>query len=253
MALESGQDFRQWQLRFAQALRDRAVPARSLDIPDDRLEVYRQLIFNQFHSFISACFPVARQLAGPALWTELVRECLAEARPSSPLFRDLPEIFLDWFGSLAPGRLPEYPFFRELLHYEWIELKVLNDPQPVPPAHSDGIWRINPTIQMHNYQYPVQRIGPHECPAQPSAAPHHLVVFRALDGTARFVELSPLAALLVTQLREQPDAPVVDWVGAWALAEGQNPQVWQGAAMAMLQHMQEIHLLFGSSSVTAPG
>ena len=88
-----------------------------------RVGVYRELVFNNVSSLLSAYFPVIFSLLSEAKWYALIREFIKDFQALTPYFPQLPEEFI-FFLSEREQQHDEAEFLLELAHYEWIELSL---------------------------------------------------------------------------------------------------------------------------------
>ena len=200
----SALDFQQYQLQFAGHIRNPAEKPKPAKVPVHRMRVYTQIVFNNLESSVSACFPICKKLLGSRAWKRLIRGFFAEHHCSSPLFRKIPEEFLQYLQSVP--ELP--PYFYSLAHYEWVELAISLTDAEVDETQLDA--RVDlldrqpvfaPAMALLSYDYPVHLISPRNKPAAPSAQPIHLLVFRDRQDDVRFVELNPVTARLLESLQ----------------------------------------------------
>ncbi|CAG0993257.1 hypothetical protein MTYP_02399 [Methylophilaceae bacterium] len=200
--------FQQYQLHFAAHLRDPNTVAKPPRVADARMRVYRALVFNNLDSTLGQCFPVCRKVAGLRLWRKLIRGFLAHHRAQGPLFRQIPEEFLQYLQA-ARDSLPPLPgYFAELAHYEWMELAIAAlDAAPdwscIDTAGDlmRGRPVLAPALALLHYDYPVQRISPRYRPQAPE--PVDLLVFRDAGDEVRFIELNPASACLLALLQRE--------------------------------------------------
>lgn len=191
--------FQQFQRDFARRCRDPRA-ARPAGVPARRMAVYEELLFNNITGFLDPCFPVCRKLVGEARWRCLNRAFLRDWRSATPIFREIPQEFLNYLGGC---RQPLPAWFRELAHYEWVELAVDTSGRSFPPHDPGGdlmLGRplVNPTLMNLAYDWPVQCIGPDHRPRRP--LPTWLLVFRDATDNVRFAEVNALTARLVELL-----------------------------------------------------
>ncbi|HNH36659.1 MAG TPA: putative DNA-binding domain-containing protein [Rhodocyclaceae bacterium] len=197
-------DFRDFQMAFGRHVRDPRHHPRPPGVPARRMAVYNELLFNNLTGFLDACFPVCRQVLGDPRWRRLNRAFYREWRSPTPYFREIPREFLRWLlETETTGRLPRW--FRDLAHYEWVELAVDTMEAPDPPHDPagdpmDGEPVLAPASMNLAYAWPVHRIGPAFRPRKPEAA--HLLVFRDREDGVRFIALNPVTARLVSLLGE---------------------------------------------------
>ncbi len=213
-------DLAELQRRFAAHLRDPDNVPPPEGIEARRLDVYRELFFNNVASLLSGTFPVCRDILGEAAWRGLVRRFYATHKAHTPYFLELPSEFLQWLqaGGAADPALP--PFLGELAHYEWVELALsVSEAEPdladVDPAGDLLAGRpvVSPLAWPLAYRWPVHRLSPSFRPASAGELPTFLVVYRDADGAVRFLEVDAAAARLLELLDASPDQ-----TGAGALA-----------------------------------
>lgn len=200
--------FQAYQLAFARHIRDPKANARPIGVPARRMKIYNELLYNNLEGFLLACFPVLCAVLSERKWAKLVREFFAEHRCHTPLFRQIPDEFVQYVQNERGVRAGDLPFMPELAHYEWIELvlSVSNmeaECDRIDP-HGDlasGRPALNPVLALLQYTYPVQRIGPASQPRTPPAQPTYLLVFRDAHYAVRFIELNPVSARLIDLLQ----------------------------------------------------
>ena len=192
-----------YQREFAAHLRSPSADSLPEGIPAQRMLVYEELIFNNFESFLEPCFPISQELLGSITWNKLTKLCFAEIKSHSPLFREIPAIFLEWLQPKALDLVPEYPWLWELMHYEWIELAVEIDPSSMNVIHTD-LPMLNPTVQTAYYEWPVHQISTDFQPEQPT--PHCIAVFRNAHEEIEFLEINVMTMQLLDKLQEKPES-----------------------------------------------
>lgn len=200
------------QYALARHLRDPDSVQPPAGIRDERLAVYRELLFNNLQSLLAGNFPVLRATLPDPRWHALVRNFYAGHRCHTPLFTEIGREFVRWLEDGADPGLP--PWVAELAHYEWVELAlqisdaaVPADVRPLADGCGDTILLdqapvVSPLAWALAYRWPVQRIGPRYQPDQPPASPTLLLVRRDAQGEVRFAELSPLAFRLLELLAD---------------------------------------------------
>jgi uncharacterized protein len=211
MAEAAAADFHARQRAFTAHLRDPdRCPAPS-DIEDRRMGIYRELIFNNLESLLSAHFPVIHRLLPQSHWKSLVRDFLIRHRARTPLFTELPQEFLDFLSNERAGKVSDPPFLLELAHYEWVDLALLiSDEEPdltgVDP-NGDllcGSPVLSPLAWPLSYRFPVHRITPEFQPAEPPGEPTYLVAYRARSDRVEFMETNVVTQRLLALLQEVP-------------------------------------------------
>lgn len=200
-------DFTELQRRFAAHLRDPDNVPPPPGIEPRRLDVYRELFFNNVASLLGGTFPVCRDILGESGWRALVRRFYAGHRAHTPYFLELPSEFVRWLGDggAADPELP--PFLSELAHYEWVELALAVSDAEADPAGFDpagdllaGRPVVSPLAWPLAYRWPVHRLSPAYRPDAPGELPTFLVVYRHAGGEVRFLEADAATARLLELL-----------------------------------------------------
>lgn len=198
--------FQRYQYAFAAHIRDPQRSPRPRGVPAARMRVYNELLFNNLEGFLLACFPVCRKLLRARAWKRLVRTFFAQHRCRTPLFRQIPEEFVQW---LSGARVERPDYLPHLAHYEWVELAVETstatvDDSTVDP-HGDllaGRPVLDPAAMLVAYPYPVHRIGPRCRPERPDPEPTRILVFRDRQDKVRFIVLNAVSARLLALLAQ---------------------------------------------------
>lgn len=205
-------EFTRVQYRFAAHLRDPAQQPAPEGIEERRLQVYRDLVYNNVASFLENGFPVLRSLLPEARWRELVRAFLAGHTAHSPYFVDIPAEFLTFLEEEYEAREDDPAFLHALAHYEWLELAADVNRDEFPEAGIDpegdllaGIPVVSPLVYVQGYEWPVHRIAPEFQPKEPLEQPVWLVVYRDRDDDVRFMEINAVTARLLALLRENTE------------------------------------------------
>jgi len=197
------------QRRFAGHLRDpSAVPAPE-GLEDRRLAIYRRLFFGNLDNLFSKNFPVLRGILDDARWKALVRHFMIEHRPTTPMFTRIGREFVRFLEQAQPNDLP--PFALELAHWEFLETTVRlaeADPGAVEAdEHGDLLAaapRINPTLQLAEYRWPVHEIGPDRQPRVAPDQPTILAAWRRRNDRTGFMRLNRVTARLLALADERP-------------------------------------------------
>ncbi|HEY9210097.1 MAG TPA: putative DNA-binding domain-containing protein [Methylotenera sp.] len=202
--------FQRYQLAFTARLRDPHNQPPLAGVPNERMAVYEEIVFNNLFESVSACFPVASKVLGKHKWLKLNQAFMRDYSASSPLFRKIPEQFLQFLNNADPALqalLP--PYLNSLCHYEWIELFVASSPDTTKPndVEPEGNLRnskpvFNPTMQLLNYDYAVHKISPRHKPRQPEST--QLLVFLNTDDQVKFIQLNPVTYRLISLLQNAP-------------------------------------------------
>jgi len=198
--------FQRYQLAFTARLRDPHNQPPLAGVPDERMAVYEEIVFNNLFESVSACFPVARSVLGKRQWLKLNQAFMRDYSASSPLFRKIPEQFIEFLHT-AETRLQQQlpPYFTSLCHYEWIELSVASaEAANIEQTHPDGDLGngrpvFAPTMHLLSYEYAVHKISPRHKPRQPEST--RLLVFRNASDDVKFIELNAVTYRLISLLQ----------------------------------------------------
>ena len=250
----AGGALRAQQEVFTAHIRDPARHPPPPGIDPRRMQVYRELFFNNVSRLLAGNFPVIRRIRGEA-WPALVRDFYRDHGCHTPLFPELPREFVRWLED-SGGREPWLP---ELAHYEWIELAlqvsearvedIAHDPMDPSAPDADaaallsGRPLLSPLAWPLAYAWPVHRIGPDWLPDALPPSPTLLLLHRGDDGRVRFHAPSPLAWRLLQRLDEAPELSGRTQLEALATEAGAVPDagfVEQGAAMLLRWHREGI-------------
>lgn len=158
-------DFLTYQRHFVDYLRDPDGNGHLSGQLPEQIGIYVRLMHNKFEDSLRTCFPVCRELLGTAHWHRLVSLFVQEHRCESPLYREIPDEFIDYLLNGKPGLvLPD--FLREVAHFEWMELvlETAQDELFDSSLESTDLFAavpvINPVLSVLTYRYPVHTIMP---------------------------------------------------------------------------------------------
>jgi hypothetical protein len=243
------------QYRFTAHLRDPEHAPVPAGIEDQRIGVYRELVYANMEGFISSNFPVIRTLYDDAEWESLAREFLREHRCHTPLFPEFGREFLRWLETRQEQGRGDPPFLLELAHYEWAELALALDEADIAAIEHDpdgdplsGIPVMSPVVCVLAYRFPVHCISPDFRPDEPPSAPTLLLLVRGRDDTVRFHEINALSALLVERLQQNTQASgsacLDTLLGEYDAATAAELRV---AGEAMLHELKEREAILGTA------
>jgi hypothetical protein len=192
------------QYGFAAHLRDPQAHPAPVDLEDRRLQVYRELFFNNVRSLLAGNFPVIEATLGRACWHALVRDFYREHRCRTPLFPELGREFLRYLETRAER---DPPWLLELAHYEWVELALALDEHDIDAVECvrdgdllDGVPVPSPLAWPLAYAWPVQRIRADFQPTEPPAQPTFLLVLRDRGDKVQFKAIDALGFQLLQKL-----------------------------------------------------
>jgi hypothetical protein len=246
--------FQDFQNAFAARVRDPRAHPRPAGVPARRMRVYEELLYNNIESFVAACFPITKRCLGMRAWTRTVKAFFATSQLHSPLFRDIPEAFLEWVRDEAPERFPGKPWLAEFMHYEWLELAVLvhadeTDPEAVDVQGDLLAARpaLNPTTRLGCYHYAVERIGPRRRPNADGQV-HCYLVFRDARDEVRFIRVNALTARLYEMLEADPlsGAEALERLAA-EIGHG-DPAALRAGGLSVLEGLRAEGVILGTHS-----
>lgn len=205
--------FDQMQQAFAQHLRNpQTVPAPA-GLDERRVNVYRELLFNNLQGLLAGNFPVIRRLLDDSQWSTLVRRFYSEHQAHTPLFHELGHEFVRFVGDHPQHWIDTWPFLHELAHWEWAELALdLNgeamDQVAIDQRGGDPIAHIpvpSPLAWVLGYRFPVHLIRAEHQPSTPPLLPTWLLIYRNRADRVQFQALEALAARLLELTQENAD------------------------------------------------
>ncbi|WP_394753768.1 DUF2063 domain-containing protein [Crenothrix sp.] len=207
-------DFKAKQLEFAAYIRDPDRNPMPLGIKKKRMQMYRQLFFNNVEGFLAGNFPVIRHLLNDQQWLALAQDFFAHHHCSSPYFSEIPEEFIDYLQNERQN-LDDLPFLLELAHYEWVEmaLSIAKDNS----LENDAIdWanslhsniQVSPLAWPLAYSFPVHKISPQFVPLTAPISPTFLIVYRDKSDDVHFLEITPTTYRLLEVIQENANATV---------------------------------------------
>jgi hypothetical protein len=180
------------------------------DVELRRLDIYRELFFNNVSDFVETAYPVLKSLLQVSEWQGLLQDFFAGHRAQSPYFRDISLEFRNWMETARAEWLAARPWAAELIHYEWVGLAAdCAETPPDAPCQPEGdllagIPCLRQAVWPLVYRWPVHRLGPDSPPADvPPVELTCLLVFRNDFDHVDLLEINPLSARLV-ELMQQP-------------------------------------------------
>ena len=221
-------DFKAVQQAFIQHIKDPDNHAFDGGIEDRRLNIYRELFFNNVLGFLSTGFPVLESIYGEQQWRRLARDFFAHHDCRSPYFVDISKEFVEFLSNEYQPQDGDPPFLQELAHYEWLELAISVRHSDEHYQPWDQMWPLgglvfSPLAELVGYQFPVHLISDEFQPDAPSEEPVYLVVYRDEDDDVQFTLVNMVTAHLLTLIQQSPGAGFDDLVSAMQAALPQIP------------------------------
>lgn len=172
------------------------------------MAIYRDLFYNNVEGFLCSGFPVLRELMDDESWHAMVRDFFASHYCHTPLFMEISREFLTYLEQERGEHENDFPFLRELAHYEWVELALSiaeNEPVHIDAPDGDlldGIPVVSSLAWPLSYRYPVHRISDSFRPQEAAEQPVYLMVYRDCHDDVHFIELNAISARLFSLLQE---------------------------------------------------
>ena len=197
--------FAETQKQLADHLRNPQYNSAPEGVEDRRLQIYRDLVFNNIEGFISSGFPILRSLYEEQDWLELVRDFIVTHRADSPYFLEISAEFVQYLNEEREMRSTDPGFMQELAHYEWVELALDVSEEQLPPANlADDLLlqtlQVSPLAWALSYQYPVHLLGPDYRPDHPAEEPTFLIVYRNRQDQVEFMASNAVTVRLLNIL-----------------------------------------------------
>ncbi len=203
--------FQQKQAAFTDYLRNPKACSVPEGVVPERIDIHRELMFNNISSFLETSFPVLRSIFDDDAWKSLCQDYFLVHHSKTPYFSEIPEEFLSYLQDERVPLVEDPPFILELAHYEWVEmaLAISLDEQPkvsdeLTQAPLTTEIALSPLAWPLAYQYPVHLICSDFMPQQPPEAATFLLVYRDNDLDVNFIEMTALTFRLLQLLQQQP-------------------------------------------------
>ena len=246
--------FQQAQYQFAAHLRDPEKNSAPADIENRRMQIYRELFYNNIEDFLANAFPVLRKISSDDIWHARVRDFYARHQCHDPIFHRVAAEFLAFLENGRGEHPDDPPFIRELCHYEWVELALSVSELELTPELANpngdllaGRPLVSPLAWTLSYEWPVHRIGPDAIPDVPDAQPTYLIVNRNRQDEVKFMEINAVTARLMQLLEEDAESS-----GAQLMAQiarelnHPQPQTVIDAGAGILRDLRERDILLGT-------
>lgn len=246
------------QLALTTWLRDPQNSPALADVSSERMQIYRELFFNNIENTLSNAFPVLHQVLPETDWQMLCEDFFSMHQCHTPHLSHLPAEFITFAKTQTHIATPDW--FIELAEWEWSELELflaqdidstnpILNPMGDDPLH--GIPVVSPLLRLHNCHYPVHQIGPQFIPDTPSEHNWYLVAWRKPDHSIGFMQLTQLTAqiLEMMQRNQQQKTGYTGYELLQQIAQQQNQHsqhsIIRGGSDC-LNHFYKNHIIIGS-------
>ncbi len=206
--------FQKHQLAFTHWIRHPDKDALPNDISAQRMNTYRNLIFNNIESFVEHTYPITQALLPNALWRDLIENFFQCGQCDSPYYYDISLHFKEFLerdisNEASPKHTihlnpiknihSNYPWLRELMQYEWMELYV--EMAEVDWRNDCADLQLKTTCWILAYQYPVHTWSENTTNDDIQVQPTCLLVYRDENFLIHVYPLHPLWAFIVETLQ----------------------------------------------------
>jgi uncharacterized protein len=246
--------FKDIQYQFSSHIRDPETCPAPADIEDRRMQIYRELFYNNVEDFLANTFPVLREITPDKQWHAMMRDYFKNHQARTPLFPKMSQEFLQYLDNERGQRSEDFPFTKELAHYEWLELAISIDTRDIDMQGIDaegdlleGVPVLSPLAWPFAYQYPVHKISPDYLPEEPPEQPSYLIVYRDRNDDVGFQELNPVSARLIEYLQSDKTSSGLLMLEEIAKEiQHPNPQTVIDGGLDILQTMRDKDILLGT-------
>lgn len=205
--------FQKVQQQFVAYLRSPNQNEKPADLDQERLDVYRELLFNNVSGFVSSAYPVLKSLYTEQAWQQRLQLFFAGYRCENPFFLSIAQSFLDFLQQQYQLQRDDPVFMLELAHYEWLELELATRKAQAGPVVADikqQALQLSELASVQAYQYPVHKICMEFQPTEPEAS--FLLIHRNAEDEVKFIALNQLTTLLLQLLAQQPGLTLAELV-----------------------------------------
>jgi uncharacterized protein len=245
--------FKDIQYQFTRHIRDPELHPAPVDIEGRRMQIYRELLYNNVEDFIANTFPVLRKITPDLEWHAMLRDYFKNHKARTPLFPKMSQEFLQYLDNEREIGIDKYPFIKELAHYEWLELAISIDSRNIESDDVDingdllkGVPVLSPLAWPFVYQFPVHKISPDYLPQEPPPQASYLIVYRDREDDIGFQELNPVSARLVEYLQSDKASNGLRMLEEIAAEiKHPNPQVVIDGGLEILQSMRDKAIILG--------
>lgn len=243
--------FQQTQKKLADHLRNPQQNPAPEGIENRRLQIYRDLVYNNIQGFIESGFPILRSITSDEAWHAMVREFITVHPSHSPYFLEISREFLTYLQNHRQQRSGDPAFILELAHYEWVELALDVAEESLPEDVPEGdllaqVPVVSPLVWCLSYQFPVHQIGKAYQPDEPPEQPTFVVVYRNRKDQVCFMESNAVTHRLLQLLQGNESACGRDvLLQIAAELQAPNPEAIVTMGADLLQQLADKDIILG--------
>ncbi|GAC31672.1 HvfC family RiPP maturation protein [Paraglaciecola polaris] len=234
-------EFQKTQLEFIEHIKDPENKPFSHPIESRRMNIYKELFFNNIKGFLSSGFPVLESLYSEDEWDRLARQFFAEHECRSPYFTDISKEFVEYLSNEYELQACDSAFMAELAHYEWMELAVSirKQTQKWDAVESVENMQLSQLASVVSYQYPVHQISQDYQPTE-SNGPVYLVIHRDSDDKVDFTLITAMTAHLLLTIENNAHLSIdsLNSIMVESLPQLDAAQVIQGVKQIVEQMLE---------------
>lgn len=129
----------------------------------DNMKQYREMVFLVAYNHLKSALPLFYNTIGRLNFKSCVNHFLAKQKITQAQIWKLPLSFFQFYSEINFPFNHQYPFLKELLHFEWLEIEVFMMPDMEIPAYSSEGRIIsdkliaNPEIKVIGLEYPIHK------------------------------------------------------------------------------------------------
>lgn len=198
-------DTAQQQEGLAEYCRTGKLPSLK-GITDGRLHHYRRLVYNVVDDTLSTAFPLMQNLLEEEEWDDMVHYFFSKHKCRSHKVWEMP---LELYEFILEEDYPlktKYPFFLELLWFEWLEVKVfmmeditVNDTFSLDGDVINDRVVLNPEATIEHLHYPLHKKRAKEITKE-DEGDYYVLLYRDAEGGVQFMDLSIFFAWMLEQI-----------------------------------------------------
>ena len=201
---------------------------------------------------VGQALPRTRAVLTEACWWALIRDFCALYYCCEPELHKVAEEVLDYLDGEHRGGRPGFPgFLCDLVHYEWLQLALLQVPDDDGvPVQADGdllagMPVLAPRVWLSSYDYPVQDLGAGYAAIRPLPAPLRLLAHCDAGGIVHCRVLDEFAAGLLDDLERDPLRNGHELLSAAALRADRPLAQVVAEGLALLERLRSLGVLRG--------
>lgn len=235
-------------------LRNPEQDLRPSGINARRLNVYRDLVFNNIESLLSSSFPVMKNILANR-WQEIVREFISDYRATTPYFTQMGNEFYIFVKQRNTQKY-DPPFLAELAKYELLELELMyrksSNEKIADIAFIEASLAISPLTEIEQFHYPVHQLS---TDFKPNRAPEtftNVLMYRDNDYSVGFMQLSDFSFQLLSLISQYPGYNAQYWMQLFltglpkSLTDGQKKSFFD-SGIAFLNQLYQKNILYATA------